>query len=210
MMNNDRADVQEVAEAWDAEGWADPRVERSTRAVLMAMGQLLPEVPYGDLTVQQILERAGISRGTFYKHYRNKDAALRASLGAMLSSLQRAPGAGNRLFPVRELIEHAASATALGASLEAADRLEQLWDDLRSEVALRLEAQLAPVPGSFPGAPVLASRVLAGAMVELVRYAGESRAPVSATTLDERFHRMAMVAIGQFGCARRDRGHSEG
>jgi AcrR family transcriptional regulator len=203
MMNSDGVNVQEVGELWAAEGWADPRVERSTRAVLVAMGQLLPEVPYAELTVQQILDRAGVSRGTFYKHYRNKDAALRASLAGMLSMLQRGAGTGDRLFPVRELIEHVATATALGASLQAADRMEQLWEDMRNEIALRLEVQLVPTPGSFAQAPVLASRILAGAMVELVRYVADSQAPVSAATLDERFHRLAAGAIGQLGCQRR-------
>lgn len=202
MMNSDGVDVQEGGESWAAD-WSDPRVERSTRAVLVAMADLLPEIPYRELTVQQILDKAGVSRGTFYKHYRNKDDALRASLAGMLDVLQRAPGQGDRLFPVRELIEHVAGATALGASLDAAARLEQLWEEMRAEVAIRLEAQLLPAPGSFAGAPVLASRLLAGAMVELVRYVAGTQAAVSAELLDARFHRLAASTIGQFGCARR-------
>ena len=203
MMNNDGWIVQEGTDSWGADDWSDPRVERSTHAVVAAMAKLLPEVPYGDLTVQQILDKAGISRGTFYKHYRNKDDALRASLARMLDVLQRAPGQGTRLFPVRELIEHVASSGALQSSLGTADRLEQLWEELRGEVALRLEGQLVAGPGSFPGAPVLASRLLAGSMVELVRYVAGTQVPVSAETLDARFQRLAALTIGQFGCARR-------
>jgi AcrR family transcriptional regulator len=203
MMNGDGVNVQEGGDSWGADDWGDPRVERSTRAVLAAMAQLLPEVPYGELTVQQILDRAGVSRGTFYKHYRGKDDALRASLAGMLDVLQRAPGQGARLFPVRELIDHVASAGPLQASLGSADRLEQLWGELRGEVALRLEAQLVPAPGSFAEAPVLASRLMAGAMVELVRYVVGTQATVSPELLDARFQQLAAATIAQFGCARR-------
>lgn len=197
-MNNGHEDVQEGEDSW-----ADPRVERSTRAVRRAVAELLPEVAWRDLTVQQILERAGVSRGTFYKHYRNKDDALRASLGGMLTALQQRPDPSERLFPVRELIDHVASATALQTSLAEADCLEQLWEELREELALRLAQRLVPVPGSFAEAPVLAGRVLAGAMVELIRYVVSTRAPVATATLDARFHRMAATTIAAFGCARR-------
>jgi AcrR family transcriptional regulator len=200
-MNNEPANVQEAADAWP-----DPRVERSTRAVQVALAELLPDVAWRELTVQQILDRAGVSRGTFYKHYRNKDDALRASMGGMLSVLQRSPDLGDRLFPVRELMDHVASATALQNSLGSADRLAQLWEEMREELSVRLAEQLVPVPGSFAEAPVLAGRVLAGAMVELIRYVVDARASVATAVLDVRFHRMAVTTIAAFGCVRRGKG----
>lgn len=200
MMDSDDSNVQEGED----KARADPRVERSTRAVRMALAELLPDVSWRELTVQQILDRAGVSRGTFYAHYRGKDDALRASMGGMLSALQRSPAVGDRLFPVRELMDHVASATALQHSLDSADRLGQLWEELREELARRLADRLAPMPGSSPEAPVVAGRVLAGAMVELTRYVAAAPAPLATGTLDARFHRMAATTIAAFGCVRRE------
>ncbi len=204
-MNNRPDDVHFGMPSPDHEPWTDPRVERSTAAVQAALGELLPDVAWRDLTVQRILERAGVSRGTFYKHYRNKDDALRAAMGGMLSFLQRSPDLGDRLFPVRELIEHVVSAGDLQDSLHAGDRLEQLWEEMRDELSGRLAGQLTAAPGSMADAPELVGRVLAGAMVELVRHVLERRVMVPAATLDARFHRMAQTTIAAFGCVRRER-----
>lgn len=50
----------------------DPRVRRTRHAVLEALESLLRERPYSSITVQDITERAGINRATFYAHYREK------------------------------------------------------------------------------------------------------------------------------------------
>lgn len=198
MMNTDHANVQEPGDAWE-----DPRVERTTRAVMVALRELLPDVPYRELTVQQILDRAGVSRATFYKHYRGKDDAFRASLAGMLARLQRHPERGARLFAVRELIDHVANATALRASLSDSERIERIWDDIREELTPCLVAELKAAPGSLPEAPTLAARVLAGALVELIRWVVETSPPIATETLDARFHRMAATTLAAFGCVRR-------
>lgn len=197
-MNSDHASVQEPDDAWE-----DPRVERTTRAVMVALRELLSDVPYRDLTVQQILDRAGISRATFYKHYRGKDDAFRASLAGMLARLQRHPERGARLFPVRELAEHIVSAVALRASLAESERAERIWDDLREELTPLLADELEAAPGSVADAPMLAARVLAGAMVELLRWVLEIAPAVPTATLDARFQRMAVTTVAAFGCVRR-------
>jgi AcrR family transcriptional regulator len=197
MMNTKDPNVQDLDEMW-----GDPRVERSTGAVMSALRELLPEIPYRDLTVQQILDHAGVSRGTFYKHYRSKDDAFRASLAGMVAMFQRHPARGDRVFPVRELIDHVASASALRGSLAGTERFERIWDDLRDELAFHLTGELAPADGSSPHAPVLAARVLGGAMVELVRWSAVTESSIPPTTLDTRFQRMAATTIAAFGCVR--------
>src|SRR5690606_15510626 len=57
----------------------DPRVARTTHALGRALIELIQERDYDEITVQHILDRAGVGRATFYAHYRNKDDALHSN-----------------------------------------------------------------------------------------------------------------------------------
>ncbi len=54
----------------------DPRVKRTRRLILDALGQLLSEKNFQAITVQHIAERATVNRATFYAHFVDKYAAL--------------------------------------------------------------------------------------------------------------------------------------
>ena len=88
----------------------DPRIVRSTRALGRALIELIQERDYDEITVQQILDRAGVGRSTFYAHYRNKNDALLSSyeelFGWASSRLDRPSAVGYRLFPVTEFVGH--------------------------------------------------------------------------------------------------------
>ncbi|MBS5451828.1 MAG: TetR/AcrR family transcriptional regulator [Coriobacteriia bacterium] len=56
----------------------DRRIERTRAAITQAMGELMREQDYDDITVTQIAQRAGVDRKTFYLHYPSKDALVRA------------------------------------------------------------------------------------------------------------------------------------
>ncbi len=58
----------------------DPRVKRTRRLIQWAFGELLAEKGFGAITVQDITERAGINRATFYAHYPDKFALLEETL----------------------------------------------------------------------------------------------------------------------------------
>ncbi len=54
-----------------------PRTDRRTIRTRDALGdalvELMQERPFKSLTVQDVLDRAGVGRSTFYTHYRDKD-----------------------------------------------------------------------------------------------------------------------------------------
>ena len=52
----------------------DPRITRTRTVIHNAFLVLLEKKNYDEITVQDILDKAGINRSTFYKHYLNKDA----------------------------------------------------------------------------------------------------------------------------------------
>jgi hypothetical protein len=55
---------------------ADARVRRTRLQLGTALLNLIIEKPINDVTVQDILDRSGVGRSTFYLHYRDKDDLL--------------------------------------------------------------------------------------------------------------------------------------
>ncbi|NMC84581.1 MAG: TetR/AcrR family transcriptional regulator [Anaerolineaceae bacterium] len=47
----------------------DPRVVRSRRQLQKALMELVAEKRYSDLSIQEVTQRAGLNRSTFYLHY---------------------------------------------------------------------------------------------------------------------------------------------
>jgi AcrR family transcriptional regulator len=51
----------------------DARVRRTRDALGDALVALMQEKPFDTITVQDVLDRANVSRSTFYTHYSDKD-----------------------------------------------------------------------------------------------------------------------------------------
>lgn len=74
----------------------DRRSQRSRELLLEALFALMGERGYERLTIQNLLDRAGVGRATFYAHFDSKDALLAVSLGNLRAwLLQQAQAAGD-------------------------------------------------------------------------------------------------------------------
>ena len=62
----------------------DRRIQRTRALLHEALGALIREKPYDRITVADILDRAKVSRSTFYIHFRDKDDLLTGSMRALL------------------------------------------------------------------------------------------------------------------------------
>ena len=51
----------------------DPRIQRTREVLGDALIGLIQEKSFDSITVQHVLDRAGVSRSTFYQHYRDKE-----------------------------------------------------------------------------------------------------------------------------------------
>ena len=58
------------------ENIVDKRVYKTLTKIENGMIRLLEDKPYKDINVKDICRESGISRGTFYQHYTNKDDFL--------------------------------------------------------------------------------------------------------------------------------------
>ena len=93
----------------------DRRVQRTRMILLDALRTLLMERGYERLTIQAILDRAGVGRATFYTHFKSKDDLLEASLHGLRGwLLDRAHRHRDERLPVSlPLFEHLDSHRAI-------------------------------------------------------------------------------------------------
>src|SRR5215216_1688037 len=92
----------------------DARVRRTRDALGDALVALMHEKPFDTITVQDVLDRAKVSRSTFYTHYSDKDDLLMSDAEeffesvAMLLSVRG--DKSDRVFPVQEFFAHISDA----------------------------------------------------------------------------------------------------
>ena len=70
----------------------DRRIQRTRTLLHEALGSLIREKSYDRITVAEILDRARVSRSTFYIHFRDKDELLTSSMHALLLGVLSADG----------------------------------------------------------------------------------------------------------------------
>ena len=80
-------------------GRADPRIQRTRGLLHEALGVLIREKAYDRITVADILERARVSRSTFYIHFRDKDDLLASGLRALLLGVLSMEDSANAKSP---------------------------------------------------------------------------------------------------------------
>ena len=74
----------------DAEVRRNPRAER-TRAALIAAGRrLFCERPVDAVTVDDIVQAAGVGKGSFYNHFTDREALVRVISGEIRAAVERA------------------------------------------------------------------------------------------------------------------------
>ena len=188
MSNNQPADVRNSR--------TDPRVARTTHALGSALIELIQERRYDAITVQQIIDRAGVGRATFYAHYRNKDDALHSSYEGVFtffeSMLDQSVARRRRLFPVAEFAAHVIKQQALRDALRRSGRLDEAYEMFAGHLAAIIERRLASWDDVQPTVSLrLVSRMLAGALLEMLRWAEDHPATAGPEEMDRAFHELA-------------------
>jgi AcrR family transcriptional regulator len=177
----------------------DPRVVRTTRALGAALIELIQENDFEAITVQHILDRSGVSRATFYAHYRNKDDVLHSSYDQLFSRFDElcdSPAMGTRLFPVAEFVAHVRDSAAI---VDAVHRVgDQSLAELFTAYAARIIGRRLPdrTRGGARIPRVLAAKMLAGALIEMVEWWRSHPTSSTPTEMDRIFHDLARAFVG--------------
>lgn len=183
---------------------ADARVRRTCDRLGMALLQLILEKPVNDVTVQDVLDRSGVGRSTFYLHFRDKDDLLLSQLEVFLETMSKVLSErgdkSNRVVPVEEMFAHISTQSKLYRVLSDSGHLKDFFDLAEGHFARGIERRLAE-SGRLKNVPQreLAARgaALAGSLLSLLRWwldRGEKETP---RAMDEMFHRMVWSGVGK-------------
>ncbi|HEY3745953.1 MAG TPA: TetR/AcrR family transcriptional regulator [Gemmatimonadaceae bacterium] len=184
----------------------DTRTPGTKHALAGALIQLIQESGgFDQITVRQILFRAGVGRTAFYTHFRSKEDVLHSTyegiFGFHKEQLQRDTTAKPRLFPVSEFLEHLAGARPVVLAFRKAG----LADDMKSQfigyAADIIECRIRELSLSTTVQPRLAARMLAAALIESLDWWLDHES-ISAAEIAAGFHSMAGTVVGPVGGGR--------
>lgn len=178
----------------------DPRVVRTTQALGRALVELIQERDFDDIIVQNILDRAGVARATFYAHYRNKEDVLHSSYERVFivfeQSLDRPSPIGARLFPVTEFVDHVSEARGVVDALRISGQLDEVWDLGVGYAARIIERRMAASTDVTQDiSRSLVARMLAGALFEGIKWWYDHPSVSTPAQIDAAFHEMARSAL---------------
>lgn len=175
----------------------DARVRRTRMQLGTAFLNLIMEKPVRDVTVQDVLDRSGVGRSTFYLHYRDIDDLLLSQLEmfceAMSTSLSNQNDKSHRVAPVAELFAHIGNQNKLYRVLSDSGHVKDFYELAEGHFARGIERRLIE-SGRLTNIPPreLAARAtaLSGSMLALLRWwldRGEKETPHHMDTL---FHQL--------------------
>lgn len=179
----------------------DRRVRKTREALGDALLALMAEKHFDRITVQEVLDRAGVGRATFYAHYSDKNDLLLSDVEQFLNSfstmLQRTGEPPGRLAPVRELFAHVRDAREIRGALARSGKLNDVHELGTAIFARSIDDILRRMrPELEPARRAASARALAGSLFSLVDWWIDQRSPLSPEEMDELFHRLAWSGLG--------------
>lgn len=181
---------------------ADRRSQRTYRLVSSALAELLSEKPYEEILVQDILDRAGIGRTTFYAHYFDKEDVLDSMTEQIFSMFiqQIAPSpTRQRVVPSLELFEHIyQSPNQHLRALMRGRAGEPLWEAMQTALCRVIEPAVYTLWAESPSPPVPApvvSQYLAGAFLTLLKWWLAADMPYPPEQMEGIFQQLALPGV---------------
>lgn len=180
----------------------DARVRRTRDALGDALIALMQEKPFDTITVQDVLDRAHVSRSTFYTHYSDKDDLLMSDAEEFFEALSMGLSAhgdkSDRVFPVREFFAHLADAQPFFKALVKSGRLHENMELARGQFARGIERRLSELPRAktIPKNELPAIAFAhAGALLSLLTWWLDRGMRETPAEMDQLFHRMVWNGV---------------
>lgn len=175
---------------------SDARIRRTKHRLGQALIDLIVEKPIDEITVQEVHDRAGVGRSTFYLHFRDKNDLLLCQLEQFLEMMSTLlivrKDPSRRVLPVAEMFEHIGGQNRIWKALADAGRLPDFFDMAQLYFARAIEQRLAASRAHGVPKAELAERscAFAGALIAMLRRWHARGAKESPAKMDELFHRM--------------------
>jgi len=150
----------------------DPRAERVRARLREASFALAHEHRVDELTVGDIVARAGVSRQVFYQHFSDRDDAVATAFGAAFAAAT-ADGCGDARARILRLFDFAAEHRTMYRNIVPSAVTQRVVTAFRTELLPACE-QIAthgmPVVSPIAGlTPESVSRFLVGGFMEVLR-----------------------------------------
>ncbi|HZS07947.1 MAG TPA: TetR/AcrR family transcriptional regulator [Blastocatellia bacterium] len=181
----------------------DRRVRRTRDTLGDALITLMHEKPFDSITVQDVLDLAGVSRSTFYLHFRDKEDLFLSDADEffqhMASLLTTRAEESGRVAPVREMFTHVAGLGAFYDTLVASSKFQDAMELAQGHFARGIEQRLAalsPAHANPPASRAALAYALAGAMISLMYWWLDHGRPASPAQMDDVFHQMVWAGVG--------------
>jgi AcrR family transcriptional regulator len=171
----------------------DARVRRTRDALGDALVSLMQEKPFETITVQDVLDRADVSRSTFYAHYSDKDDLLFSDADEFFEMIARSlkGSPSERVFPVQEFFAHVKDAKSFIDALTASGKIHDNLELAQEHFARGIQRRLTELPrgASIPREQLPAlSFAHAGALMSLLRWWIDRGMKESPEEMDRLFH----------------------
>jgi AcrR family transcriptional regulator len=182
----------------DLDKKGDQRVQRTRDRLGDALVELLVQKkPFDDITVQDVLDRAGVSRSTFYTHYRDKNDLFLSDaedfFESMATALSRFGDKSERIAPVQELFAHIAEARPFYNALLESGRIHDVMELGREHFARGIEQRFNEMPRARTIPPDRRGAIahgLAGSLLSLLAWWVQHGMTSPPEEMDKLFHRL--------------------
>lgn len=183
-------------------GKTDARVRRTRSRLGTAFLNLIMEKPIREITVQDVLDRSGVGRSTFYLHFRDIDDLLVSQLESfcefMSTVLSVRADKSERVAPVEELFSHIGNQNKLHKVLSESGHVKDFYELAEGCFARGIERRLVEsgrLKEMLPREVAARASALSGSLLSLLRWwldRGEKETP---RAMDEMFHRMVWGGV---------------
>ncbi len=180
---------------------SDRRAQRTRHQVHGALFDLIQEKRFDDITVQNLIDRAGVGRSTFYSHFRDKEEAFehqwRQFAHHLAEQIDWDKAGNDSFFPVKFFFAHLQEVQSFYRGLVRSGKVdaifksgvEYLRHDIEAALTDRWKARAVGIP-----IPVL-SHYLANEFFGLVRWWLDAGMPYTPESMDKMFHRLVNPTI---------------
>jgi AcrR family transcriptional regulator len=178
----------------------DRRILRTRDTLGDALLALMQERNFEEITVQDVLDRAGVGRSTFYVHYRNKDDLLLSDVEDFLewasTVLMRQGASPKRLLPVQEFFAHVGDAGEVYGALERSGKMNDVMALARGLFARSIEKRLQMAGVEIgPQQRSALAHALAGSFFSLLDWWINKGMKADPKEMDDLFHRLAWSGL---------------
>jgi AcrR family transcriptional regulator len=182
------------------------KIDRRVRATRDNLGDaliaLMHEKPFESITVQHVLDRAKVSRSTFYSHYSDKNDLFLSDVEDFFemfsTALIRHNDTSNRVAPVQEFFSHVADMRQFLTAMTASEKVRDVMELGQGHFARAIDQRLATLPATRHLSPTRRSAIAhasAGSLFSLLNWWLRHGGATTPAQMDALFHQTLWSGI---------------